>query len=62
MYVHSSFCLLVAGMALAVRIGDPDSPIVECITIPSPVVPTTSPSATVTPGVLIYPKITKYYW
>ena len=34
--------LLVAGMAIAVRIGDANSPIVECITLPSPVFPSTS--------------------
>ena len=39
--------LLVAGKTVAVRIGDGDSPIVGCISLPSPVLP--SMSATITP-------------
>ena len=45
------FCLLllVAGMAVAVRLGDVNSPIVGCMSIPSPVLSTTTTTATTTP-------------
>ena len=46
--------LLVAGMALAVRIGDANSPMVACMTLPSSLFPspttTPTPSASTTPG------------
>ena len=50
------FCLslLVAGMAVAVRIGDANSPIVECVALPLSLFPspttTPTPSASATPG------------
>ena len=46
--LHDCFSsLLVAGKTVAVRIGDVDSPIVACMSLPSPVLP--SMSATTTP-------------